>query len=138
MSWFGDVAKFEGFNLKDMWNKVRKDPWRLLVGAGDPLSTKMWNGITGKDMEPLVDQMGGAYGGKTIGAFGHGQDGGVYGRAEAAGVPTTAGKNMHDVAHVISAIYGGNWLNGQGLNVTNMIPKQQQQQLKPPQPTGAP
>jgi hypothetical protein len=109
MGYLSDVFDFEAFNLKDMWKKVKKDPERLLIGAVDPASTKMWNGITGKDYEPLVDQMGGAYGGHTISAFGN-NDGGVYGRAEDAGIDTGAGGAMHDVAHVVSAIYGGQGL----------------------------
>lgn len=109
----GDIFDFELFNAKDMLGKVKKDPWRLLVGAGDPLSTKAWNKITGKNMEPLVDQMGGAYGGDWISAFGKGQDGGVYGRAKAAGIDTKAGGRAHDVAHVVSAIMAGNYGLGQ-------------------------
>lgn len=104
---------FDKFALKDIWKGIKKDPERLLVGAIDPLSTKMWNGILGKDYEPLIDQMGGPYGGHTISAFGN-QDGGVYKRAEEAGIDTKKGGRMHDAAHVVSAIFGGQGLMGAG------------------------
>lgn len=108
MSTLGDILGFEKFHLKDMWKKVKKDPERLLLGAVDPFATRMWNqtGI-GKDWEPIVDQMGGAYGGNalTLGDTGEG----VYGRAREAGVPTAAGAGMHDIAHLISSMFAGNY-----------------------------
>ena len=107
------IFDFDKFALKDIWGQIKDNPERLLVGAIDPLSTKMWNGILGKDYEPLIDQMGGPYGGHTISAFGN-QDGGVYGRAEAAGIDTKTGGQMHDAAHVLSAIFGGQGLMGLG------------------------
>lgn len=111
MSFVSDVLGFESFHLKDMWNKVRKDPERLLLGAVDPASSKLWSKVTGKDYEPIVDQMGGAYGGHTFSAFGA-KDGGVYQRAREAGIDTKAGGGMHDAAHVISALFAGNGLAG--------------------------
>ncbi len=108
MSFVKDVLGFEKFNLKDMWKKVKDDPKRMLVGAVDPFSTRMWNQTgMGKDWEPIVDQMGGAYGGSafTLGDTGEG----VYGRAREAGVPTKAGSQMHDLAHVIASIYAGGY-----------------------------
>lgn len=105
----GDIASFEAFNLEDMLGKVGDDPWRAVVGAADPLSTNLWSSVTGKDLEPIVDQMGGAYGGHTISAFGN-DDGGVYGRARDAGIDTSAGAGVHDLAHVLAAFYGGQGL----------------------------
>jgi hypothetical protein len=108
VSTLSDILGFEKFNLKDIWRKVRKDPGRLLLGATDPFSTRMWNqtGI-GKDWEPLVDQFGGAYGGSAITLGDTGE--GVYGRAREAGVPTEAGAGMHDIAHVIASIFAGGY-----------------------------
>lgn len=113
MSFFSDVLGFEKFAAKDMWKKIKKDPERLLIGAVDPLSTKMWNKGLGSNYEPLVDQMGGQYGGHTISAFGN-DDGGVYKRAREAGIDTKAGGQVHDLAHVLSAFYGGAGLAGIG------------------------
>lgn len=113
MSFLSDVLGFEKFALKDMWKSVRKDPERLFLGAIDPFSTRMWNktGI-GKDWEPVVDQFGGPYSGAAMG----GGTEGVYGRAAAAGVPTEAGGQMHEIARAIASIYAGNYgagkLNG--------------------------
>ena len=108
MSSISDLLGFELFNLKDIFKGIKKDPERLFLGAADPFSSKMWGGITGKDYEPLIDQMGGPYGGHTISAFGN-NEGGVYGRAEQAGIDTGAGKGMNDLAHVIAAIFAGNY-----------------------------
>jgi hypothetical protein len=107
---------FDQFALKDIWGQIKKDPERLFMGAIDPISTKMWNGITGKKYEPLVDQMGGPYGGHTVSAFGA-NDGGVYKRAEEAGIDTKKGSQMHDAAHVVSAIFGAQGLMGAGSNL---------------------
>lgn len=112
MSWGSDLLGFEKFNLSDIWKKIKKHPGQLLTGV-DPLSTKLWNGILHRKDEPLVDQMGGAYGGSMLSAFGN-NDGGVYKRAREAGIDTGAGENMHDLAHVVSAVFGGQGLAGIG------------------------
>jgi hypothetical protein len=106
MGFLGDNFGFESFQLKDWWNKAKENPEQLLLGAGDPLSAKMWSKITGKNYEPFVDQMGGPYGGHTISAFGA-NDGGVYGRANAAGINTKAAGGVHDGAHVLAALFAG-------------------------------
>ena len=100
---------FDAFALKDIWKGIKKNPERLFLGAADPLSSKMWGKALGKDYEPLIDQMGGPYGGHTISAFGK-NDGGTYARARAAGIDTSKGEKMHDGAHVLSAIFGGQGL----------------------------
>lgn len=104
MSWFGDIGKFELFHGKDLLKSVWKDPSRLITGV-DPFSTHLWNGVLGTDKKPLVDQMGGATGDD-------------YRKAEAAGIDTSAGKGMQNIAHVIAAIeaggYGANALGGAG------------------------
>lgn len=106
MSFVRDVLGFERFALNDMLKTIRKDPERLLVGALDPFSTRIWNktGI-GKDWEPVVDQWGGPYSGNSLG----GGTGGVYGRAQAAGVPTGPGGQMHEAARTIAGIFAGGY-----------------------------
>lgn len=140
MSFLGNALGFEAFHTKDLWKGIKKDPKRLILGV-DPWSTKVWNKVLGKKDEPLVDQLGGAYGGHTISAFGN-NEGGVYKRAEDAGIDTGAGKNMQDIAHVVAAAYGANGLmniggGGQGgqtqggmQNHMPQMPGQQQQQPK--------
>lgn len=96
MSWFGDVLGFEGFNAKGMLKQIKDNPARLLYGSADPFSTKVWNGILGTNDKPIVDQMGGATGDR-------------YRDAEAAGIDTTAGKGVHNIAHVIAAAQAGGY-----------------------------
>lgn len=110
MSFLSDELGFESFVGKDFFRGLSKDPKRIFLGV-DPLSTKAWNGILGRKDAPLVDQLGGAYGGHTISAFGK-NDGGVYARARDAGIDTGAGEKMQDAAHVIASIYGANGLYG--------------------------
>lgn len=94
MSWLGDVADFESFNLGEMWNKIKKDPERAFIGAADPFSSNVWGKILGKDYEPIVDQYGGAS-----------KD--VYGKAEDKGINTGPGATMHGVARMIASLYAG-------------------------------
>lgn len=110
MGFLSDELGFESFVGKDFLKNLSKDPKRLVLGV-DPLSTKAWNAVLGRHDDPLVDQLGGPYGGHVISAFGK-QDGGVYKRAEDAGINTESSKKMQDVAHVVASIYGANGLYG--------------------------
>jgi len=103
MSWFSDNLDFELFNLGDMWDRIKDDPKRLLLGV-DPLSTGMWNTVLGRDDDAIVNQLGGPMG---SGGLGLGESGGVYGRAEEAGIDTGAAGGMHDIAEVVASIWGG-------------------------------
>ena len=119
MSFLGDDLGFNLFVGKAFLKNLSKDPKRAVLGV-DPLSTKAWNTVLGRKDKPLVDQLGGPYGGHVVSAFGK-QDGGVYKRAEEAGINTENSKKMQDFAHVIAAIYGANGIanigggSGQGL-----------------------
>lgn len=110
MSFLSSDLGFEAFVGKDFLKGLSKDPKRAFLGV-DPLSTKAWNAVLGRKDEPLVDQLGGAYGGHTISAFGN-NDGGVYKRARDAGIDTGAGEKMQDAAHIVASIYGANGLYG--------------------------
>lgn len=103
MGILSDIADFESVNFKDIYDKLRRDPERAFIGAIDPFSSWMWGSITGKDYEPLINQLGGPYGG---GALGTDNYGGVYEKAENKGVNTYPSAASHDVAEMISAIYG--------------------------------
>ena len=94
MSWLGDVLKFEKFNAKEMWHKIKDDPERLFIGAADPFSSKVWGKVLGKDYEPIVDQWGGAS-----------KD--TYKQAEEAGINTGPGKTMHNIAKTVASVYAG-------------------------------
>jgi hypothetical protein len=114
MSYFSDSLDFEKFFAKDLWKNVKKDPKRLVLGV-DPASTWAWNKVLGRDDDPLVDQMGGPYDGRVV-SFGHG-NGGVYDRAQAAGIDTRAAAGNHDAAHLIAGSYAVGGLGNVGGNV---------------------
>lgn len=99
MGFVSDVVAFERSKLKDMAGAIKRDPERLLLGAVEPASSRMWSEATGKEYEPIVDQMGGA----TT------KD---YRRAEARGIDTTAGKTMHGLARGIAAMITGGYAAG--------------------------
>jgi hypothetical protein len=92
------VLGFENWNAKQMWKQIREDPERLLLGAFDPVSTKMWGTLLNKDWKdkPIVDQWGGAskYN---------------YGQAEKQGVKIDAAHNMHEIARVIASYFVGSY-----------------------------
>jgi len=100
MSFFGDMLGFEKFNLKGIWDQARKNPERLLLGAADPVGSKMWGGILGKEYQPMINE----FGGPTDQRF---QD------AQAAGIDTGFSKGSHDIAKAIAAMYAGNYGAGQ-------------------------
>lgn len=100
MSWLGDLGSFELFNLKGMANQVKDNPARLLYGAADPFSTKVWNKILGRDDKPLIDQWGGAADHR-------------YEEAEEAGINTGPGKTGHGIAKAIASFYAGGYGAGQ-------------------------
>lgn len=94
MSGLGDIFKFEGFNLKNAFRKIGHDPERAFIGAFDPISSKAWGKVLGKNYEPIVDQWGGAS-----------QD--TYAKAEAAGINTDPGHNMHRLARAVTSMFVG-------------------------------
>jgi hypothetical protein len=99
-----DLFDFEKFNFKDMWKKIKDNPARLLYGGIDPFSTALWNGILGRKDEPLVNQLGGPAGG---GKLGFDKSGGVFGRAQGAGIDTSAAAGLHSGAEVVASAFGG-------------------------------
>lgn len=102
MGFLKNVLGFEKFGLKDIGRQLKKDPERILLGAFDPASSKMWSKVTGKNYEPVLDQMGG-------------QSSGAYKRASEAGIDVSDGRKMHNVAKAIASFYAGSYaLNGGG------------------------
>lgn len=131
-----DLFNFELFNLKDIGKGLGKHPLQKLLFGIDPLGTKIGNTITGHEDEPLVDQMGGAYGGRVISFGPKGHEGGVYGRAKEAGIDTSSGAGAQDLAHLIAAYYAtsGGFGGGGQTNPTGVGPFGNQ---PPPSPQGA-
>ncbi len=110
MGWLSDNFDFEMFNLKDMWEKIEDNPFQLMTGV-DPFATGMWNEILGRDDEPIVNVLGGPYGGSSKGGLG---SGGVYDRAQEAGIDIGPATQMHDVAEVVASYYAAKGLGGIG------------------------
>lgn len=100
MGFLSNVIDFEGFNGKRIGQALLHDPSRLLTGV-DPASTGLWNEILGTHNHALVDQMGGA-------------TGQTYGAARQAGIDTTAGQDVQDLAHLVAAGYAIGGLAGAG------------------------
>lgn len=96
MSWIGDVFDFEKFNLGNIGKKIAKNPEQLLIGAGDPLTAGVWNGVLGTDYKPLVNEWGGAT-----------DD--TYQKAQENGINTGPGKSMHGLAQGIAGLFAGNY-----------------------------
>lgn len=107
MSKLSDALKFDAFQFKDMWKQIKKDPERLLFGMGtlDPLSTKLTNKVFNKDYEPLTDISGGPYGGHVSSLF-SGKDGGVYKRAQDAGLDTKSRGQVSDIGSSVGLLFG--------------------------------
>lgn len=110
-----DALSFERFQLGDWWDKIKDNPEQLLIGAGDPFSAALWGGITGKDYEPFVNALGGPQG---SGFLGLGENGGVYERAQNAGINTDTAGGLHNAAELVAASYAGGYGSGQLSNYT--------------------
>lgn len=88
------ALKFEAFNVKGIIKDIAKNPQRLLVGAVDPLGTKIANTILGTKWKPVVNQLGGATKER-------------FAAAEAKGMDVGLAKSLHAVAGVVAGIWGG-------------------------------
>lgn len=88
---------FDQYNFKQLGKELWKKPGRALVGSIDPLSTKMWNEISGRDDDPLVNQLGGPPKHRYQEFVDQGGDPGVANRAATA----------HQIAATIASIYAG-------------------------------
>jgi hypothetical protein len=88
-----DALGFEAFNIKDIWKGIKKDPKRIVLGV-DPLSTKAWNTVLGRNDKPIVNQLGGPTKDR-------------YERANEAGIHTGTASTLHGIASVIAGAYGG-------------------------------
>lgn len=88
---------FEKYNFKNMWEQLKKNPGRALIGSFDPASTKMWNSILGRDDQPIISQLGGPTKQRYVDYI------------QAGGDPKAAKKAMqaHQIAATIASIYAG-------------------------------
>ena len=100
MGWLSNALKFEVSRTKDIFKGIKNDPKRLLLGVDGP-STALWNGVLGREDEPIV----GALGAPTE------QN---YANAEARGIDTGPGRTMNTAAQMVAALYGGQALGAVG------------------------
>jgi len=92
-NWANNVSDFDQSAIGGMWDKLRKDPTQLLLGAGDPFSAKVWNKAIGTDYTPYVNQ----WGGPTKEAY---QD------AANQGIDTSDAQGAHGIAQLLAAYFG--------------------------------
>lgn len=102
MGWLKKLHGFESSFTKNFVKDIWKKPTRLLTGI-DPFSTKLWNGVLGRDDEAMVGMFGSP-----------GEQ--YYRRAEADGIDTSAARQFHTVADAVAGFFGaqglGNVLGG--------------------------
>jgi hypothetical protein len=93
---------FEKYNFGAMWDQLKDNPWRALVGSFDPASTKVWNEILGRDDDPIISQMGGPTDQRYVDYL------------EQGGDPKAVKKAIqaHQIAATIASIYAGGALAG--------------------------
>jgi hypothetical protein len=88
---------FEKYNFSQMWEQLKDNPARILYGAFDPASTKLWNEVLGRDDDPIISQMGGPTKQRYVDYIEQGGD------PRAASNAATA----HQIAATIASIYAG-------------------------------
>lgn len=93
------ALKFEAFNVKGIVKDIAKNPQRLLVGAVDPIGTKIANTVLGTKWKPVVNQLGGATEDR-------------FRQAKAQGIDTGTARTLHGIAGTIAGFYGGSALSG--------------------------
>ncbi len=96
MKFLGDVLGFEKSAMGDRWDLLKKDPWRAPLGLMDQGSTKIFNTLTGKDLEPMVDYWGGTTKQNVA-------------NAKAKGIDTGPGEGMHNIARTVTSLFAGGY-----------------------------
>ena len=91
MGWLKKLVGFENSFSVDIAKDIISDPTRLITGV-DPLSTKVWNGVTGSDNKALVNVWGSP-----------GEQ--YYESAAAKGIDVGPARQFHAVADTIAGIY---------------------------------
>lgn len=93
-----DMQDFERNNFKYMLRGLKENPERAFLGAIDPFSSKMWGSVTGKDYDPLLNQMGGP-------------SAGSYADAIEKGINVNPSMTSHQIASAIASWYAGGALS---------------------------
>lgn len=87
-----DALGFELFNAKQIFKDLKDDPKRIFLGV-DPISTKGWNAILGRNDEPIVGHLGAAKPEN-------------FAKAEAQGIDTSNAQALHKGAQTVAGIWG--------------------------------
>lgn len=97
MSTVTDVLHNEVSHMGNLFHQMGDSPLKTVaqfaLGAADPLSAKMWSGVTGTHLTPLVGQ----FGGETNAQFA---------QSDAQGVNTGTSRALGQVANAVAAAAG--------------------------------
>lgn len=96
--WTDDIGDFANYQLSSWDDQFRRNPAQALVGAGDPIATKGWNEVLGKDWKPMVS----SYGGPTQQTFRGAEQSGLD-TSNMRGVDNT----VRAVAPAVASYFGG-------------------------------
>lgn len=106
MSLFGGIGDFfssEVSHVSDLLSSWGKSPGKTVaqfaLGAEDPLSAKLWSGITGEHFTPSFGQMGG-------------ETDAQYKQSQAEGYNTGTNQTLGAIANVVAAVWGGSEAGG--------------------------
>lgn len=98
MSTVTDVLHNEVSHMGNLFHQMADSPLKSLaqgaLGAADPLGAKLWSGVTGTHLTPLVGQ----FGGETNAQFA---------QSDAQGVNTGTSRTLGQVANAVAAAWGG-------------------------------
>lgn len=94
----GDALHFEKSWISDIWKGIKRDPKRLFLGV-DPISTKGWNAVLGRNDKPVVGHLGGP----TKESYQNAQD---------KGIKTGTASTLHGIAKAVAGAYGAYGASG--------------------------
>lgn len=103
MSTVKDVLSNEVSHIGNLGHQIIDNPWKSLVqfglGGADPFGAKLWSGVTGTKLTPLVGQMGG-------------ETDAQYAQSRAGGVNTGPSQFLGHVADAVAAVWGAYGASG--------------------------
>lgn len=102
MSFLGSLLGNESSHIGNLFSGFgAKNGEQLLLGAADPLSAKLWGGVTGQHFTPMVGQLGG-------------ETNAQYAQSDAQGVNTGPARFMGGIANAIAGAEAGGYFGGGG------------------------
>lgn len=102
MGFLSDLLGNEVSHVGDLFSNFSgKNAEQLALGAADPLSAKLWGGVTGQNFTPMVGQLGG-------------ETGAQYAQSQAQGVNTAPAQFMGQIANTVAGAEAGSYFGGGG------------------------